>query len=135
MSLPVPQSDEISAFFWEGSLAEKLLIQHCTGCGRWVYPPAPACPYCCRSLEIRQVSGGGIVYSFASVGRALAPEFGDSVPYVVALVELDGAPGARMFCNLVDTNLADVRVGLPVVVTFQERGEMRLPQFRQKLED
>ena len=59
------------------------------------------------------------------------PSFRESVPYVVALVDLE--EGARIPTNLVDVpaDREHVSVGMPVEVTFDDvTGEITLPKFK-----
>jgi uncharacterized OB-fold protein len=52
------------------------------------------------------------------------------VPYVVALVELDGTGGTRMTSNLVDVPEDRIAVGMPVTVVFEDMGpSLTLPRF------
>ncbi len=56
-----------------------------------------------------------------------APSEGFAVPYVLAVVELEEGP--RMMTNIVGIDPDDVVCGLEVRVTFEQRGDMALPQF------
>jgi uncharacterized OB-fold protein/acyl dehydratase len=124
--LPPPPMD--SAFFWEGVESDELRIQRCASCRTLRHPPRPMCPVC-RSLEQDYVvsSGLGEVYSFVIHHRPEVP--GRVHPFAVVLVELD--EGTRIIGNTVDIDPADVRIGLPVEVTFEpnERGR-KLPRWR-----
>ena len=128
---PVPLPDEISGFYWDGARQGRLLLQRCQACSKLQFPPDVVCIHC-QSLELApdEVSGRGAVWSFTRVERVFHEGFTEAVPYVVALVELDDQEGLRLLANVVDVEPADVRVGLPVEVTFEERGEVTLPQFR-----
>ena len=50
-------------------------------------------------------------------------------PYVVALVELEEQEGLRVLTNIVSAPPADVKIGLPVKVTFLELDDVALPLF------
>jgi uncharacterized OB-fold protein len=129
--LAVPEPDEISRFFWDGAQKGQLLIQQCQACQRWLFPPGPTCPRCgSRSLEPREVTGRGTVYTFAIVNRVLNLAYANRLPYTVAMVELDDAPGARLLSNIPGTHPSEVFVGMPVEVMFEPRGDIALPQFR-----
>jgi uncharacterized OB-fold protein len=57
------------------------------------------------------------------------PGFAQEVPYVLALVELE--EGVKMFTNIVECNPSDVKIGLPVEVTFvQATDQISVPFFR-----
>jgi len=51
-------------------------------------------------------------------------------PYVVAIVELDDEPAVRLTTNVVDCPIDEVRIGLPVEVTFERRDDVWIPLFR-----
>jgi uncharacterized OB-fold protein len=86
------------------------------------------CPECGGLTWVaRAVAGTGVVHSFTITHHP--PLAGFETPFVVALVELDG--GTRLVTNLVDIDPPDVRVGLPVEVTFVAvDDELILPLFR-----
>ena len=49
---------------------------------------------------------------------------------MIGLTELDDAPGVRILTNIVDAQPDELRIGLPMEVVFEHRGDMVLPQFR-----
>ena len=56
---------------------------------------------------------------------------GYAPPYVVAQVELEEQPGLRLNSNILECDVKDVHIGMPVEVTFEERtDEVTLPQFQ-----
>jgi uncharacterized OB-fold protein len=56
----------------------------------------------------------------------MPPSDAFETPYVLALIELD--EGVRMMSN-VKCDPDEVRIGLPVKVTFEKRGHVFLPMF------
>ncbi|MFG2376430.1 Zn-ribbon domain-containing OB-fold protein, partial [Streptomyces sp. NPDC048504] len=54
----------------------------------------------------------------------------DSLPYVIAQVQLDDAPGIRIQTNIVQADPADLKRGDPLEAVYEQRGDMTLPQFR-----
>jgi uncharacterized OB-fold protein len=67
------------------------------------------------------------VYSFTSILTAGGfPSYAERVPYTIVLVELEEGP--RMIANLLG-DATTVRIGDPVELTFETRGEYNLPQF------
>jgi uncharacterized OB-fold protein len=50
-------------------------------------------------------------------------------PYVVALVELEEQADLRVFTNLVGVEPAQVAIGMPVEVRFEDHGEIFVPIF------
>jgi len=45
-------------------------------------------------------------------------------------VELEDDPTVRLTTNIVDCAIEDVRIGMPVEVTFEANGEWFVPLFR-----
>ena len=75
------------------------------------------------------VSGRGTVYSFTVTHQNQAPGFRESLPYVLAVVEL--AEGPRMMTNVVGCAPDDVRIGMAVEVEFDDvTSEVTLAKFR-----
>jgi 3-oxo-4,17-pregnadiene-20-carboxyl-CoA hydratase alpha subunit len=125
---PRPAISPDTAFFWEGATRGELLIQRCTGCGTLRHPPRPMCGEC-GSLEwdTQKASGRGTVYSFVVYHHPPVPYL--EMPYVVALIELE--EGTRLVSNVVGIAPGDVRIGMPVEVSFDKvDDDMILPLFR-----
>lgn len=128
---PRPGVNHANAAYWRAAAEHRLELPRCDECGRFQYPPDVACVHCqSTSMTFTPVGGTGTVYSHATVERLFHVGWTDRVPYVVAIVELDDQPGLRMLTNLVDVEPADVHVGMPVQVAFEDRGDVSLPQFR-----
>jgi uncharacterized OB-fold protein len=73
------------------------------------------CPHCrSPAFELVELSGSGEVYSFSILHHPRNPAF--EYPVIGALVEL--LEGVRVVTNLVDVDPDDVRIGMPVSVTF-----------------
>lgn len=131
MSKPVPVPDQTSEFFWAGANRGQLLVQKCPQCHRFQYPPTVCCEYCqTRDLDVVEVSGRGSLYAMAVMHQAFLPDFAEDVPYTIALVDLDDAPGARMLTNIVDQSERILQSGDPLQVVFERRGDVAIPQFR-----
>ena len=76
-----------------------------------------------------RASGRATVYSFTVTHQNQAPGFREELPYVLALVELEEGP--RLMTNVVDCAPAEVRIGMPVEVVFEDcTPEITLPKFR-----
>lgn len=126
---PLPMPTEESAPFWEGTRRGELRAQRCDDCGHLRWPPAAICPICLSGRhEWVRLSGRGKVHSWIVVHKSQHPAFwGD--PFNVAIVELDEGP--RLHTNLVDVDLAAIRIGLPVEVVFDpQNDEITLPRFK-----
>lgn len=119
--LLLPEIDDESQPFWDGTAAGELRIQECGGCGRLRHPPRPMCPWC-RSLERgwRSVSGRGTVWSFVVPHPPLLPAYAAMAPYNVIVVALDDDPTIRLVGNLLPLDDTDVEIGEPVEVVFDE---------------
>ena len=126
---PHPYPDEVTAGFWEAAQKRVLAIQQCGDCGTFIHYPSALCTNCqSENLGYSEVSGRGTVYSFAIVRHSFHPAF--TPPYVIALIDLDDAPGVRMYTNIVDVDPEAVRIDMPVQVTFEDIGDGTLiPQF------
>ena len=114
--------------FWEAARDGRLVAQGCISCGRLRHPPRPLCPHChSHDHELVELSGRGVVYSYALLHHPRNPLF--DYPVVAALVDLD--EGVRLVTDLVDVEPGDVRIGLPVAVTFAPTADdMAVPVFR-----
>jgi len=130
--MPVPAANAETAGWWEAAASHRLVVQRCTGCGLTRHPPGPRCPGCRGAAwEWAPLPGTGTVYTYTVVHQAFLPSLGDTVPYVVAVVELDGGDGARMVSNVVGVDPAEVTVGMGVEVAWEDMGpELALPRFR-----
>jgi uncharacterized OB-fold protein len=127
MIRPAPVVTDDSKAFWEAARDHRLVAQRCRDCGRLRHPPRPMCPECHSiDLEIVELVGTGTVYSYAILHHPQHPAF--SYPVVAALVDLD--EGIRVVSNLVGVEPRDVRIGMPVKVTFEETADdMAVPVF------
>jgi uncharacterized OB-fold protein len=125
--LPTPEGDTIE--FWRAAKEERLLIRHCTACGAYSYYPRPFCPKCwSEAVEWFEASGQGTLYTWSVIYSNDLPPFSERVPYVAAMVDL--AEGPRMATNVVDCPFDELRVGMPVRVTFRPiSDEYSIPVF------
>ena len=127
---PVPESDEVTRFYWDAAAAGHLAIQRCARCARWQHPPDIVCHACQHDrLMPTVVSGFGTLYSYGIAYRAVDRAFNESGPYIVALVELNEQAGLRLLTNVVDGDAMDLRIGMPMRVVFEARDAIFLPQF------
>jgi hypothetical protein len=118
---PVPEVTPETAAFWSATADATLLLPRCERCDTVIWYPRAFCP-ACGSLEVTwfPASGRGSVYSFTIIRRG-APPYDRSVPFIVAYVEL--AEGPRVLTNVVECEVDEVEVGMPVEVVFHETGE------------
>jgi uncharacterized OB-fold protein len=114
---PLPEPSAVSAPFWEGLSTGELRLQRCDQCEAYVFYPRTVCPHCLSDrLSWARASGRGRVYSYTIVRRAMNPAFGEDVPYVFAIVELDEGP--RVTTNIVNCKSDEVRVDMPVKAAY-----------------
>lgn len=127
---PLPSKTDENARYWESAQQHALELQRCGGCGRFRYPSAPFCPNCLSpEAEWQPISGKAAVYSFIIVHQRYDPSFADDLPYNVAIVELDEGP--RLVTNIVGCRNEDIRVGMPLTITYEDvTEEFTLPKFR-----
>lgn len=116
---PMPIPTEISAPFWEGLKAERLLIQQCDQCNHWVFYPRRHCPACfAHALTWREVNGAATLYSYTVTRIATLPDFADEMPQILAVIELE--QGVRINSNLVGLDETEVKIGMPLQPVFAE---------------
>ncbi len=114
---PRPEPTPVSQPFWEALGEERVELQHCDDCGRWVYYPRSRCPSCLsKRLTWTPVDGNGTVYTFTIAEQPTAPPFADEVPQLLAIVEL--TEGVRVSTTLVDVAPDAIAVGMPVAPVF-----------------
>ena len=127
--LPLVTPD--TAFFWDGTAVGELRIQRCARCGALRHPPGPMCPACGEASTAggegyTGAAGTGEVFSYVVHHHPPVP--GKRLPMVVALVQLP--EGVRILGEMPGVRPDQVRIGLPVRVTFTRAGDMSLPAWR-----
>lgn len=125
--LLLPELDEETTPFWSACARGELVVQRCDGCGRYRFPPRPACPWC-QSFDFSwpAVSGRGTVWSFVIPHPPLLPAYAELAPYNVIVVALDADPTIRLVGNLVasphapinSVDPAAIEIGMPVTMVF-----------------
>jgi len=132
----LPQIRPDTAPFWEGCKRHELLVQRCSDCGTFRYPPRPMC-HECNSLNTEWVKvTKGTVYSYEVI-RASTPAtpatagFEKDLPLAVVLIELPEAGKVRMVSNIVGCDVDSIKIGMPVEVVFDDvTEEITLPKFK-----
>jgi uncharacterized protein len=120
-----PMADGRDASFWAGMADGRLLIQHCGGCGSWIWPAQWACPECHRfALAWEEVPARGKIFSWTRTWQNFTPEFAELVPYITVVVELDGADQRRLLGLLLGDDTVDPVLGEPVAGVFQPPSEL-----------
>ena len=124
-----PVLTDLNREFWTGGLSGELRIMRCRTCRRWHHPPTPVCRTCLtRTLVAEPVSGRGTVAAFTINHQQWSPT-ATADPYVIAIVELTEQPGLRQTTNIVNCDVRDVHIGMPVRVVFEPLDDVALPLF------
>ena len=114
---PAPASPSVSALWREGDKNVRLYGARCRACGYVQYPAQRVCVEC-RSLDdsepmrLSDKSGELFTYSMDYIAGAV------DTPLVVAVVNFEG--GGRVLCMMTDRELDEVRVGMPVEMSFRK---------------
>ena len=128
MPRPQPRLDSDNRFFWTGGADGKLRFLRCQDCQTFIHPPLPVCRSCLSENVVPEaVPGTGVVDTFTVNHQAWYP--GLEVPFVIARVAIDGAPGVYLTTNIINCPVDEVDVGDRVQVAFQQEGEIFLPLF------
>jgi uncharacterized OB-fold protein len=126
---PIPEPDEASAPFWEGSLHGELRLMKCSRCGITRLPSRKHCDDCLsEDFEWITASGRGTLRTFGVMHQRYHPGFAAEMPYVVAIVELEEGP--RLPTNLVELGGVEPYVGMPLQVAWERYDDVALPKFR-----
>ena len=128
-----PYADEGTSPFWDAALQGKLVCARCTTCGTKQLSE-PAYCYACQKQQFawEELPGTGSIYSYTVVRHPLRKVLAEAVPYVSAIVELDGTQGAgaRIMANVIDCDPEKVRIGDRVSVVFEKVSETyAVPRF------
>jgi uncharacterized OB-fold protein len=126
---PIPTIIPEMRPFFEAAKRHELVVQRCSGCGTHRFPAREICSNCLsRKAQWVKVSGRGEIFSFNVMHQVYHPGFAAEVPYAVVVVKL--AEGAKITSNLVGVRPHEIRIGMPVVVVFDDiTDEVTLPKF------
>ena len=129
---PLPEITELTEPFWTATKARRLEIQRCDGCQTFRFPPEYGCA-ACSSTEYTwtEVSGRAGLYTWTAAHPPLLPYFGERAPWPIAFVQLEEGP--RMATNLVDIELSEYEIGIPLQADFEDlNDEITLVVFRRR---
>ena len=125
---PRPRLDDENRAFWTGGGQGKLMIATCGDCGGHTHPPRLMCRHCLsENIAPQPVSGLAKVESYTVNHQAWAKDM--QVPFVIARVRLDDAPGVILTTNIVNCPVDAVHYDDPVRVTFEEQDGIFYPLF------
>lgn len=125
----LPRIGPENEHFWTGGAAGELRLLQCPACETWVHPPQPICPACLgEPLVARATSGRATLHTYTVNHHPWIPGF--DPPYIIAIVTLNEDARVRLTTNLVHCEEADLRIGMPLSVCFEEREDgIFLPLF------
>lgn len=125
---PLPKLDSINRDFWTGGEHGELRIMHCNDCDGFIHPPRPVCRHCLSdNVAPKAVAGTGVIDTYTINHQQWHPKM--DVPFVVARVALDDAPGVILTTNIIDCDVNDVEFGDRVKVTFEQQEDVYIPLF------
>jgi len=125
----LPEVTAESMAYWTGGADGELRVYRCQDCQGWIHPPTPACWRCrSRRVEPEVASGRAVVAAYTINHHPWLPGF--PPPYIIAIVEMEESRDVRFTTNIVDCDIEDVHVGMPVEVVFEHREDVWLPLFR-----
>jgi uncharacterized protein len=104
---------------WEKGLATgELRFPQCDHCDTWNWYPLPACRCCGKTaFTWQQVELKGSLYSWTRVYRNFSGHDVGELPYIVGIIDIEGAPGVRIPCRYVGSEDGDPQVGAKVTLT------------------
>ena len=128
---PRPKIDAVNRPFWTGGAEGRLNITLCNDCGEWTHPPREFCRHCLsENVGPKAVAGTGTIDTLTVNYQAWMP--GLEVPFVIARVRLDGAPGVILTTNIVGSPVDLVDFEDRVKVTFEEQDGVWFPLFEKE---
>ncbi len=120
--------DDDNRAFWTGGKDGKLNIHKCGDCGEFNHPPRQFCRHCqSENVAPYAVSGRGVVDTYTINYQKWAPDM--EVPFVIARVKLDDAPGVYLTTNIVNCPVEAVDMDDTVRVVFEEQEGVFYPLF------
>src|SRR3954468_3265098 len=134
---PVPVPDESSAPFFDGALADTLMLRRCRACNTFMSPiagiGAPVRSRCvaCFSGDVEWApsSGRAALYSFVIMHQLYDEAFAADIPYNIAVVETD--EGVRLTSQVVDCANGALVIGMALAVVFERLSDdVAIPKFR-----
>jgi len=125
---PLPRLDADNRAFWTGGAEGELRLTRCHDCSRFIHPPRPVCRHCLsENVAPEAVAGTGVIDTFTVNYQKWHPAM--EVPFVIARVTIDGAPGVYLTTNIVGCPVESVDIGDRVRVTFEQQDDVFLPLF------
>lgn len=114
---PAPSSPSVSALWREANKNLRFYAGKCGACGYVQYPPQRVCVNCQAKDEsdyVRLSDKAAEVFTYSMDYIAGAVD----TPLVVSVVDFEG--GGRVICMMTDRELEEVKVGMPVTMSFRK---------------
>ena len=114
---PPPNTPSVSALWREGDQNLRLYGARCTSCGALQYPLQRVCAMCQakdQNEAVRLSDRKGTVFTYSMDYLAGTTD----VPLVITVVNFEG--GGRMLCMMTDRELDEVRIDMPVEMSFRK---------------
>jgi uncharacterized OB-fold protein len=120
LPVPQPESDGLSAPYWEGAKSDKLVVQRCRACGAWQWGPEWIC-HKCLSFDMgwEACEPVGRIYSWERSHHPVHAALKGHGAYISVLVELPHADNVRMVGNLLGDPMQVVTIGAEVEAVFE----------------
>ena len=126
-----PRLDEYNRPYWTAGAEGTLKMQKCNSCQTFNHPALPVCRSCqSEDLGYAALPGTGAIDTFTVNHQSWYP--GVAVPYVIARVRPDGAPGVIITTNIVNCDVDAVRPEDKVRVLFDEQDGIWFPLFEKE---
>ena len=95
----------------------RLEAARCKGCGKVFFPPRLVCSSCKgRDFEAFRMKRTGKVITHTVI-RTPSDDFAGLAPFAVGIIEMDD--GVRLTSQIVDADLEEVKIGMPVQMEFR----------------
>lgn len=128
LPIPIAEPDGLSAPFWTGLLAGRLMVQRCPACGTWQFGPEWLCHHCHRfDPDWVEVTPSGVIHSWERVWHPSHQALKGHGPYVAVLVDLPDAGHVRMVGNLLGDPMQTVSIGAAVEGVFEHHPDAHPP--------
>jgi uncharacterized OB-fold protein len=117
--------DRDNVHFFRGMLEQRLLVNRCRDCANWYQPPWPRCPRCWSADVVpTEVSGRGTLRTFT------VPHPKPDTIAGLGVIDLVEQEGLRASTVVVGCEAEDLRIGMPVELTWVDRDGRPVPAFR-----
>ena len=114
---PAPQPISLQAAWRDREVNIRFHGGKCAACGEVQYPPQKVCAFC-RAIDqwemVRLADKGGVIKTFSMDYVSGTHD----TPLVLTVVDFNG--GGRALCMMTDRKIEDVRVGLPIEMSFRK---------------